>query len=314
MGYITAAEVATRYEQHTAETGQVFTAEVKAGAWELTRGQPWLVNALAQQLVEEEVPDPSTAVEMQHLEAATEALIRRRDTHLDSLIDRLCEDRVRRVIEPILGGALIRGDRIVDTVSYVEDLGLVRRSSDGPLVIANPIYHEIIPRALADEVEISIAHRASWYRAADGRLDMPALLEGFVEFWIENADEMLEDQPYAEIAPHVILMGFLHRIVNAGGSIAREYALGRKRLDLFVRWPYPGGVQREVLELKVWRDRKGDPLPQGRTQLARYLKKLGLDHGTLVIFDCRSDAPPFEERHERTEIEEQDLKITVLRL
>ncbi len=73
-------------------------------------------------------------------------------------------------------------------------------------------------------------------------------------------------------------------------------------------------MQREALELKVWRDRKGDPLKDGRKQLAGYLKKLGLDHGTLIIFNCRSDAPPFEERYEQEEIDEQDLKITVLRL
>ncbi|MCP4545444.1 MAG: ATP-binding protein, partial [bacterium] len=141
-----------------------------------------------------------------------------------------------------------------------------------------------------------------------------ALLVGFVEFWLENAEEMLEDQPYAEIAPHLILMAFLQRIVNAGGTIVREYALGRKRLDLCVRWPYAGGVQREALELKVWRDRKGDPLKEGRRQLAGYLKKLDLDHGTLIVFNCRSDAPPFVERYERTDVEEQGLRITVLRL
>ena len=32
--------------QHMAETGQVFTAEALALAWQLTLGQPWLVNAL----------------------------------------------------------------------------------------------------------------------------------------------------------------------------------------------------------------------------------------------------------------------------
>ena len=33
--------------QHTAATAQVFTAEAQGAIWELTRGQPWLVNALA---------------------------------------------------------------------------------------------------------------------------------------------------------------------------------------------------------------------------------------------------------------------------
>ena len=34
------------YAEHTAETGQTFTAEALERAWELSRGQPWLVNAL----------------------------------------------------------------------------------------------------------------------------------------------------------------------------------------------------------------------------------------------------------------------------
>ncbi|MCP4591682.1 MAG: ATP-binding protein, partial [bacterium] len=313
LGNFTAEEVATLLEQHTAETGQVITAEVKAGAWELTRGQPWLVNALARQLVEEEVPNPATAVEMDHLEAAKNALILRRDTHLDSLMVRLREARVRRVIEPLMSGELMRGDRLDDDVAYVGDLGLIDPGG-GPVRIANPIYHEIIPRALAAASEPAIPNETAWYVTEEGRLDMEALLEGFVEFWLENAEEMLEDQPYAEIAPHLILMAFLQRIVNAGGTIVREYALGRKRLDLYVRWPYAGGVQRDAMELKVWRDRKGDPLEKGRGQLAGYLKKLGLDHGLLIIFNCRSDAPPFDERYERTQIEEQGLSIAVLRL
>ncbi|MCP4659621.1 MAG: ATP-binding protein, partial [bacterium] len=102
LANFTAEEVATLLEQHTAETGQVFTDEVKAGVFELTGGQPWLVNALARQLVEDEVTDPNATVELHHLAAAREALIQRRETHLDSLIDRLREDRVRRVVEPIV--------------------------------------------------------------------------------------------------------------------------------------------------------------------------------------------------------------------
>ncbi|WP_295886546.1 AAA-like domain-containing protein [uncultured Thiohalocapsa sp.] len=47
LGDFDAAEVATLLGQHTAETGQAFAPEALARVWELTRGQPWLVNALA---------------------------------------------------------------------------------------------------------------------------------------------------------------------------------------------------------------------------------------------------------------------------
>ena len=42
-----ASEVAELYQQHTEDTGQVFTQQAKATAFDLTQGQPWLVNALA---------------------------------------------------------------------------------------------------------------------------------------------------------------------------------------------------------------------------------------------------------------------------
>ncbi len=48
----TAEEVSELYQQHSTETGQVFTDEAIALAFELTQGQPWLVNALARQLTE----------------------------------------------------------------------------------------------------------------------------------------------------------------------------------------------------------------------------------------------------------------------
>ena len=50
-----ATEVRELYQQHTLDTGQVFTAEATAMAFDLTQGQPWLVNALAKEIVEEMV-------------------------------------------------------------------------------------------------------------------------------------------------------------------------------------------------------------------------------------------------------------------
>ena len=35
------------YQKHSDHTGQIFSSEAIETAWELTNGQPWLVNALA---------------------------------------------------------------------------------------------------------------------------------------------------------------------------------------------------------------------------------------------------------------------------
>lgn len=55
----TADEVRELYAQHAADTGQQFTREATDRAYELTEGQPWLVNALAREAVDELVPDTS---------------------------------------------------------------------------------------------------------------------------------------------------------------------------------------------------------------------------------------------------------------
>ena len=92
-------------------------------------------------------------------------------------------------------------------------------------------------------------------------------------------------------------MAYLQSVVNGTGFIDREYGVGRGRIDLQLRWPYQDAQgrqqwQHEAVEIKVWRDRKPDPLDEGLGQLDEYLDRLGLDHGVLAIFDRRSGRRP----------------------
>ncbi len=309
----TEAEIAEIYDQHTADTGQVFTSEAKALAWELTRGQPWLVNALARQAVEQENPDRSVPIGAAHIQRAKDALIERRDSHLDSLADRLREPRVRHVLEPILTGELLPPDLPEDDVQFVKDLGLAAPGLSG-LEIANPIYREVIPRALTAVLQDGLPVARSPFIAPDRTLRFDKLLEEFRSFWCQHAELYLERQPYSEAAAQLVFMAFLQRIVNGGGLIDREYGVGRGRIDLCVRWPHPKGMQRWAAEMKVWRDRRPDPLKEGLEQLSGYLDRLGLDQGTLILFDGRTSAAPPPERCSQEDIEHRGRRISVLRL
>lgn len=127
-----AMEVARLYQQHTQDTGQIFTTEAIATAFDLTQGQPWLVNALAKEIVEEMVMDTNVAITPEHVHAAKEILIKRQDTHLDSLAERLREPRVKATIEPILA-ALELGNVPNDDIQFVIDLGLCKMNPLGGL-------------------------------------------------------------------------------------------------------------------------------------------------------------------------------------
>jgi hypothetical protein len=300
LGDFSFEQVAELYGQHTAETGQEFTAEAVDRAWCYTQGQPWLVNSLAYEItrvMRVEPPDPITA---DHIDEAKERLILARATHLDSLVDKLYEPRVKRVVEPLIAGELREADPTFnDDVSYARDLGLIARA--GPLRVANPIYKEIIVRVLGEFVEAQISAGPQSFRLADGRLDFERLLQEFAAFWKQHGEVLTSASVFHEVAPQLVLMAFLHRIVNGGGYIDREYGVGRGRIDLLVRQPYADGDgkrawQREALELKVWREGRPDPLAEGLDQLDAYLDRLVLDTGILVVFDRRTKAAPITER------------------
>lgn len=285
LGNFTPADIQTLYQQHTAETGQAFADEVWPLVWELTGGQPWLVNALAYEacFAMAEGRDRTRPVAADLIHRAKEVLIQRRDTHLDQLADKLQEERVRRVIEPLLAGE-DNGEKVpTDDIQYVRDLGLI--TTEGQMTIANRIYQEVIPRELTWSTQVRISQEPAWYIAPDGQLDMVKLLTVFQQFFREHSEHWVERFDYKEAGPQLLLQAFLQRIVNSGGRIEREYGLGRKRTDLLVIWPYAGSVQRVVLELKVANGVSDKALRDGLAQTADYMDRCGAREGHLVLFD-----------------------------
>jgi hypothetical protein len=276
----TPAEIAALYGQHTTETGQLFeeAAMERAAYW--SGGQPWLVNALARECVEKILKnDTSRPVTAACMDQAAETLLRRRDTHLDSLLERLKEPRVQRFVEPVILGTEPLASSLSDDCQYVLDLGLLK-SEDRTLKPANPIYAEVILRTLAYATQENMGRTivATPWSIGD-RLDMSGLLRAFQGFWRENSEIWQERYAYREAAPHLILQAFLQRVINGGGQIVREYALGRQRLDLLVCWQ----GQRYALELKLKTQyRKPEA---AHDQLFGYLDRLGQTEGWLAVFD-----------------------------
>ena len=258
------AEVRNLYQQHTETTGQIFTPEAIDLAFHLTQGQPWLVNAIAKEITEYIAKDPNIPITPELVNQAKEILIQRQDTHLDSLAERLREERVRAIIQPILAGQELP-DVPQDDVRYVLDLGLC--SNENGLAIANPIYQEVLPRVLAYVTSASMGYIQPIWLTEHGEFVPESLLESFLEFWRQHGEPLFKSTPYPEIAPHLVLMAFLHRVVNGKGTLEREYAIGSGRMDLCLRY----GKVTLGMELKVWRDRKPDPLNEGLKQLDKSL-------------------------------------------
>ena len=323
LGDFSPSEVESLLAQHTRETGQAFTAEACGAVRDLTCGQPWLVNALAYEACFKNRVgrDRSRAITGGAIQDAREQLILHRETHLDQLTDKLREERVRRVIEPLLSGAEAAESIALDDLEYVRDLGLVTRG--GPVAIANPIYREVIPRDLTYTTqEMSIHHDPAWYVGDDGVLRVGDLLAAFQGFFREHSEHWVERFQYREAGPQLLLQAFLQRIVNGGGRIEREYGLGRMRTDLLLVWPVGSGAggparagagretQKVVIECKVLRRSLERTLREGLDQIRAYMDRSGAAEGHLVIFD-RTEGRSWEEKIYRRAEAEGGAPVTV---
>ena len=290
LGDFSRAEVEALLAQHTAETGQAFRPEALERIWTQTQGQPWLVNALCDRACfrSDRGRDRARPIEEDAILEAQEQLILRRVVHLDQLADKLREERVRRVIEPLLSGEEQPASQATDLerlrdLQYARDLGLL--ALDDPPRLANPIYREIVPRELSAATQGDLPLQPARYIDAERGLDLELLLADFQDFFRLHSQHWLKRFDYAEAGPQLLLQAFLQRVVKGGGRVEREYALGRGRTDLLIHWPRPGRPQRFVVECKILRGNLETEIGKGLAQTAGYMDACAAEAGHLLFFD-----------------------------
>jgi DNA polymerase III delta prime subunit len=306
-------DVTQLLQQHTADTGQRFSKAVIEKIYEFSGGQPWLTNALANEIVSEILGDDSSkTIRLPMVEIAKERLIAARQTHLDSLADKLKEDRVRKVVMAIVSGDAPLYDDWDDSLRYCRDLGLIKNTR-GEVAFANPIYREIITRVLNSSFEgIMLGQemfQTPFYIRPDGSMDMDKLLEEFTKFYRKNSEHWLDRFQYKEAGHQLLLMAFLQRIVNGGGRIEREMAVGNGRTDLAAFWK----DQVFAIEMKIKRD--NSTKEEGLDQIWAYMDRLGQQHGYLVLFEPKTPTElPWEQRIKKETVAHRDKMITILEM
>ena len=171
-------------------------------------------------------------------------------------------------------------DELQDDVRLVLDLGILKQNR-GVLAPANPMYAEIIGRYISWGTQMDAERRVPetpWVR--DDGVDMQELLLAFQDFWRENAQMNRAPFEYNEAYPHIVLQAFLQRVLNGGGEIIREMALGKGALDLGVL--FRGAKYAVEVKLRYLWDRNPD---KALAQVRGYTDRLGVDEGRLIVFD-----------------------------
>jgi hypothetical protein len=309
----TKEEVAELYGQHTELAGQVFEKEAIEFIFEQTQGQPWLVNAIACECVEKICKlDYSIAITKEMAKTAINNLIVKRPTHFDSLMERLKEERVRKIIAPLILGEEVL-DKTSDDYLYTRDLGLIREAGKGVIEPANQIYAETMVRFLSynpqEIMQTGLPNEDLPKYIKAGKIDINFLLKNFQKFWRENSEIWITRYrenyyQYDEAAPHLVLQAFLQRVLNGGGRIAREMALGTNRADICIEWEN----QKYPIELKLYKGIK--TAKEAIEQILKYMEKTGSKSGWVVIFD-RTPKKSWSKKLYIKEIKKPGKKVTI---
>jgi hypothetical protein len=287
LANFTKDEIRILYNQHTDATCQIFDHNAIDIAWDWSAGQPWLTNALARDVVVRQlVNNFSNTITGAHMEQAAESLIRRRDTHINSLLEQLNDPRIIKVMDAVFAGTKGKIPPNSDDRQYCIDLGLVVKNEDQSLRLSNKIYQEVFSRAITDELEFVIDIKQDKKTWTDGKvLFMSNLLKEFQEFWRHDSRSFpfrykdFAAFKYDEATYTFMLLAYMQKAVNSRGKVHRQFAENRGVIDIVAIY----NDQEYLVEVKL--NESYFSLEDSLEQLAGYMDTAAVKEGWLVVFD-----------------------------
>lgn len=290
--------------QHTNDTAQHFSTEVKQCIYQLTHGQPWLVNALVNHILTKKLHnDIKQKVTIQHVIDAKNELLQNRNLHLHDLVSRLHETSIKLVVESIINGEAPDFTQLDDALAYARSLGLVARHP--PIRFSNPIYLELSLRALSSAFQESLAEDlvnvSKYYDENQKQLNVDEMLSAFQRFYRRYAEIWLSRYDFKEAGRQLMFFAFLFRIVENNAEISWDMSVGSTRCSLCVEYEQ----QHMAITLKLRQDNFARD--EGLEQAARYANTKGLKNTFLILFDVF-----WEERIYREIVTVGNTKVTLL--
>ncbi len=280
--YFTREEVETLIGQYVAESSQRFEEEVIRALCNDTNGQPGLVCALCEYLVETVVTDKSTPVSIAaYYRTLRHFLTERFDKNILNIVQKAREKKA------FMLRLLFSNNPIPFTV---DDPDIAYLFAHGVVDVAVPLYKKRLITAFRPTINgesgyyVSAHDDLSAYVAPEG-LNLKAILQCYVEYVAKRGFRAFDDKNLRESAWHYSLDGFINFFIERlGGQTFIEIPSGRGRTDILILLR----GKKYVIETKVYTDRSY--FEQGKRQLAEYLKAENLAEGYYVVFSQKHEA------------------------
>jgi hypothetical protein len=216
-------QIRALYKQHTDASGQVFDNSSIEKVWTWTEGQPWLVNALVDDIINRQLKkNYSLPIDGTLVDIAVNELFQQNNVHIDSLIQRLDETRVKRVMMSALSFSDVHIDSLLqDDIRYCVNLGLLKFGNNGysDCLPANLFYSEMIIKNLTYQLDIASINVTEQIWMDGISLDMNSILKTFQEFWLQNSLIMAQHDRVTGLADNIINALSMAESVKQNGII-----------------------------------------------------------------------------------------------
>jgi len=288
--------------QHAQATGQEFPEEVREHIFDLTQGQPWLINAIADLIISSILGnDYYEDITYKHLTRAQHLLLERRETHIDNVLKKLREPPIKLVIEAIINGEAPDFTQFKDALSYARSMGIVTRIP--PVHFANPIYQELALKTMCsvftESLPTDLVNIEHYWR--ENNINITALLEEFQIFYRRFAEVWIGRYEFKEAGRQLLFVAFLMRLTQGCAEFEWDMALGHAHCSVIMN--YQG--QRTAFVMKLRHDNYSRE--EGLNQTVRYLKHMNLERGYLLLFDMFWEDQVYQE-----EVEHEHKRVILL--
>ncbi len=287
--YFTEPEVNELLNQHTRETGQVFEQRVIDKIFEITAGQPGLVNGFAYQLVTRH-PDKPVLDYDDYLRVEDWYLTEAIDKNVANIINKARQYRafVERLLftEPKVPFQINR-----ENIKVLHTNGILKKGADGFVEFWVPLYKKCLHAAFypymnGEEGRIQGNIDISDYFTPEGTLHMPKVIEKYKEYALKRGFRYFlefDEQGNALSIKEAALMYSFETYINAflgvvGGKSYIEPHTNLGRSDMIINI----GGQEAVIESKVYQNIT--LFNKGKEQVAYYAQRLGLTTATYLVF------------------------------
>lgn len=250
--------------------------------WDYTRGYPFLVSRICQEIDENGLTWDNTGIQM-----SVKNILMEKNTLFDDISHHLENNEELRsfMYELLILGQEKHFERTNATVDLAATFGFIRNDG-GRAVIDNRLFeikiaNYFISRNQEDKKQVKITGVLSEDVIQGGLFCMEYVLETFSRHYAELY-ENIKNRKFLEENGRILFLTYLRPLINGKGFYHIESRTNtERRMDLVVDY----GTEQYILELKRWYGLKKHE--DAYEQLYEYLESNHAEKGYLLTFDFR---------------------------